>query len=113
MHGGEQNDSSDIDIAIMPKCKSVNKIEEVFIRGNLIEIGRSIFKKEIDIVFLNIDSVLLKYEIIHDGIVIKDSEDRSSFESLTFREYFDFKYYSDYYNSVMINDIKSNKSRSV
>lgn len=107
---GEQGDNSDIDIAIMPNLTGVDKKSEVFMRGNLIEIGKSIFSRDVDVIFLSIDSVFLKYEVIHDGIVIKDNDDRISFESLTLREYFDFKYYSDYYNEKMINSIKSKKS---
>ncbi|QCX34346.1 nucleotidyltransferase domain-containing protein [Caloramator sp. E03] len=108
---GEQNENSDIDIAIMPQ-KNYDDIEEVFIRGNLIEIGKEVFKKDVDVVFLNIDSIFLKYEIIRDGIVIKDSIDRISYESLVIRKYLDFKYYSDYYNEVILNSIKA-KNRGV
>lgn len=99
---GEQNESSDIDIAIMPNLTGIDKQSELFMRGNLIELGKSIFKKDVDIVFLNIDSVFLKYKIVYEGIVIKDSDDRISFESLTLREYFDFQYYSNYYNKQML-----------
>ena len=42
--------------------------------------------------------MFLKYKIIQEGIVIKDSRERIAFESIVLREYFDFKYYSDYYN---------------
>ncbi|MDD3841036.1 MAG: nucleotidyltransferase domain-containing protein [Clostridia bacterium] len=110
---GEQTDNSDIDIAVMPDLSNNDKESELFMRGNMIELGKSIFKKDVDVVFLNIDSVLLKYEVVQEGIVIKDSDDRISFESLVIREYFDFKYYSDYYNNVMLESIKSKKSRSV
>lgn len=99
---GEQNENSDIDIAIMPNLTGIDKQSELFMRGNLIELGKSIFKKDVDIVFLNIDSVFLKYKIVYEGIVIKDSDDRISFESLTLREYFDFQYYSNYYNKQML-----------
>lgn len=110
---GEQTDNSDIDIAVMPDLSNNDKESELFMRGNMIELGKSIFKKDVDVVFLNIDSVLLKYEVVQEGIVIKDSDDRISFESLVLREYFDFKHYSDYYNNVMLESIKSKKSRSV
>lgn len=104
---GEQNDNSDIDIAIMPSLIDNDMMTELFIRGNLIEIGKVIFKKDVDIVFLNIDSIFLKYEVINDGIVIKDSDDRVSFESLVLRQYFDFKYYSDFYNNEILSFIKN------
>ncbi|MBV1821552.1 nucleotidyltransferase domain-containing protein [Bacteroidales bacterium MSK.15.36] len=99
---GEENINSDIDIAIMPKEINMDKMSGLFVRGNLIELGKSIFKKDIDIVFLNADSVFLKYKIIQEGIVIKDSRDRITFESIVLREYFDFKYYSNYYNERML-----------
>ncbi|MCF6463518.1 type VII toxin-antitoxin system MntA family adenylyltransferase antitoxin [Clostridium sp. Cult1] len=99
---GEENINSDIDIAIMPMELNMDKMSELFIRGNLIELGKHIFKKDVDIVFLNIDSVFLKYKIIQEGIVIKDSKERTAFESIALREYFDFKYYSDYYNERML-----------
>ncbi|MCR2044863.1 type VII toxin-antitoxin system MntA family adenylyltransferase antitoxin [Anaerosalibacter massiliensis] len=99
---GEENINSDIDIAIMLKEINMDKMSELFIRGNLIELGKSIFKKDVDIVFLNVDSVFLKYKIIQEGIVIKDSRERIAFESIVLREYFDFKYYSNYYNERML-----------
>lgn len=98
----EENINSDIDIAIMPKEINMDKVSELFIRGNLIELGKFIFKKDVDIVFLNVDSVFLKYKIIQEGIVIKDSRERIAFESIVLREYFDFKHYSNYYNERML-----------
>ncbi|QAA34751.1 type VII toxin-antitoxin system MntA family adenylyltransferase antitoxin [Clostridium manihotivorum] len=102
----ENNKNSDIDIAIMPKY-SLGKLEDTLLRGNLIEIGKSIFKRECDVVFLNIDAPVLKYEIIKDGIVIKDHEERISFESLSIREYFDYKYFIKYYDDQLLEDIRN------
>ena len=99
---GEENENSDIDIAIMPDITGIDKKSEIFMRGNLIELGKSIFEKDVDIVFLSVDSVFLKYKIVCEGKVIKDSDDRIDFESLALREYFDFQYYSDYYNKQML-----------
>ena len=104
---GEENINSDIDIAIMPNLTGIDKMTELFTRGNLIEIGKEIFNRDVDIVFLNTDSVFLKYHIIQEGIVIRDDIGRSGFESLVLREYFDFKHYSDYYNEHMLNSIRS------
>lgn len=81
-------------------------MEEVFTRGDIIEEGKAFFNKDVDIVSLNNASLLLKYEVIHDGIVIKDDEERASFESLALREYFDFKYYSDIYDNVLLEKIR-------
>lgn len=102
---GEASENSDVDIAV---CfdKSYEAVEEAFIRGDIIEEGKAFFKKDVDIVSLNNASLLLKYEIIHDGIIIKDDDERVDFESLSLREYFDFKYYSDIYDNAMIERIR-------
>ncbi|WP_461204951.1 type VII toxin-antitoxin system MntA family adenylyltransferase antitoxin [Clostridium sp. DL1XJH146] len=102
---GDNNNNSDIDLAIYFKNK-YSDIEDVFNRGTIIEEAKLLFSKNVDIVSLNNAPLLLKYQIIHDGIVIKDSIDRASFESLYLRMYFDFKYYSDTYDEMMINNIK-------
>ena len=101
----EENSSSDLDIAVMFE-KNYEDYDDALLRGKYIDIGKSIFKKEIDLVSLDRASLSLKYEIIKDGILIKDSDDRASFESLAMREYFDFKYFSDIYNESIINSIK-------
>lgn len=105
---GENNKSSDIDFAFMIE-EGLSKIDEVFARGNLIELGRRIFKIDVDVVFLNNDTPLLKYEVIKEGVVIKEHDERAEFESLSIREYFDFKYYSDYYDACLLEYIKHNK----
>jgi hypothetical protein len=93
--------------------EGLSKVEEVFARGNLIELGKEIFKLDIDVVFLNQDTPLLKYEVIKDGTIIKDNEERAEFESLSIREYFDFKYYSDYYDECMLNYLRKSKGEKV
>lgn len=105
---GENSKNSDIDLAFMIE-QGLSKVEEVFARGNLIELGKEIFKLDTDVVFLNSDTPLLKYEVIKEGIVIKDNDERAEFESLSIREYFDFKYYSDYYDECMLSYLKSDK----
>lgn len=102
---GKASENSDVDIALY-FSNSYTNLEAAFIRGEIIEEGKSFFKKNVDIVSLNNASLLLKYEIIHDGIVIKDDDERGDFESLSLREYFDFKYYSDIYDNVIIEKIK-------
>lgn len=105
---GKASKNSDVDIAVY-FGKSYEAMEEVFIRGDIIEEGKAFFKKDIDVVSLNNASLLMKYEIIHDGIVIKDDDERTNFESLALREYFDFKYYSDIYDDAVIKKIKQGK----
>lgn len=98
---GENNKTSDIDFAFMIE-RNQSKIDEIFARGNIIEAGKKIFKIDVDIVFLNNDIPLLKYQVIKDGIVVKDHHERADFESLSIREFFDFKYYSDYYDECLM-----------
>lgn len=102
---GKATENSDIDIALYFE-EDYPPLDEAFIRGEIIEDGKAFFRKDTDIVSLNNASLLLKYQIIHDGIVIKDNDDRSNFESLSLREYFDFKYYSDIYDNAMIERIR-------
>ncbi len=103
---GDATENSDIDIAVYFK-KDYENLEEALIRGNIIEYGKEFFKKDVDVVSLNNASLLLKYQVIKDGIVILDDEERGEFESLSLRMYFDFKYYSDIYDDAMIKSIKN------
>lgn len=105
-----ENTMSDIDIALMFNNR-YDAMDEVFIRGYIIEEGKSYFNLEVDIVPLDKASLALKYEVIKDGIIIKDTTDaaRAEFESLALREYFDFRYYADIYNESMIRNIKDRK----
>lgn len=102
---GKATENSDIDIALYFE-EDYLPMEEAFIRGDIIEDGKAFFKKDVDVVALKNASLLLKYQIIHDGIVIKDNDYRADFESLSLREYFDFKYYSDIYDNAMIERIR-------
>ena len=106
MAKGKERNDSDIDIAIKFK-DNYSDIEDIIIRGEIIDNGKKYFDREIDIVSLNKAPILLKYEVVKAGIVIKDSDNRASFESLVLREYFDFKYYSDIYNEKIISNIKN------
>lgn len=87
---GKVLENSDIDIAVY-FAEEISPVEDAYIRGDIIEEGKAFFKKDVDIVSLNNASLLLKYEIIHNGIVIKDHDEVGDFESLALREYFDFK----------------------
>ncbi|MBV7275104.1 nucleotidyltransferase domain-containing protein [Clostridium sp. PL3] len=102
---GEASESSDIDIAVC-FSKNYEGMEEAFIRGDIIEEGKAFFKRDVDVVSINTASLLLKYEIIHNGVIIKDDYERADFESLALREYFDFKYYSDMYDNAVIEKIR-------
>lgn len=107
---GTENAMSDIDIALMFN-NSYYAMDEAFVRGYIIEEGKSYFNSEVDIVSLDKTSLALKYEVIKDGVILKDTVDstRADFESLALREYFDFRYYAETYNESMIRDIKNRK----
>ncbi|MEL7596658.1 MAG: nucleotidyltransferase domain-containing protein, partial [Clostridiaceae bacterium] len=96
---------SDIDLGIYFE-DNYSEMEDMFIRGDIIERGKVFFGIPVDIVSLNKASLLLKHEIVKEGIVLKDNDERASFESIVLREYFDFKYYADIYNESMIDSIK-------
>lgn len=107
---GTENLMSDVDIAIIFK-NSYSNMDRVMARGDIIEEGKAFFKLNVDVISLDNASITLKHEVIKNGIIIKDTTDaaRAEFESITLREYFDFKYYSDIYNESMIKNIKSGK----
>ncbi|MGO1819654.1 MAG: type VII toxin-antitoxin system MntA family adenylyltransferase antitoxin [Senegalia sp. (in: firmicutes)] len=94
---GKENKLSDIDVAVKFK-NNYNNMKDMLIRGEIIDSASKFFDKNVDIISLDKASIFLKYEVIKDGIVIKDNLNRATFESLVLREYFDFKYYSDIYN---------------
>lgn len=102
---GRANGESDIDVAIKLQQRYGDK-ESIFIKGELIDLGMKYFDRKIDIVLLDMAPPQLKYEVIKNGVVLKDSPNRASFESLSFREYFDFRYYSDIYNKALIKQIQ-------
>jgi len=101
----QYNKESDIDIAIKFKNK-YSKMDEIFIRGEIIDIGKAYFERNVDIVSLDNAPISLKYEIIKDGILLIDCYERVSIESLIIREYFDFKYFSDIYDKEIIKRLK-------
>src|SRR5690554_4381366 len=104
---GDYNPKSDIDIAIL--------LEEDVLDGNYLEVKidlTSIFSdilgEDCDIVLINKASPLLKYQVIKHGrlIYIDEETDYNSFFSLVVREYFDFKFYLDFHNELMLKRIR-------
>lgn len=102
------NNMSDIDVAIIFKHK-YEAMEEAFIIGEIIDLAQAKFNKKVDIVPIEKASVLFKYLIVKDGIVLIDCYERGSIESLIIREYFDFKYYSDIYDEALLSRHKEQK----
>lgn len=103
------NKMSDIDIALLFK-NEYNLEDDIFIRGDLMEMGMEFFKIPVDIISLNKATLSLKYEVIKDGKIIWDSfpSGRVAFETSVLREYLDFKYYSDMYNEAILYSIRKN-----
>lgn len=99
------NKESDIDIAIMFKEKYESKTEAI-VKGNIIDMGRKYFQRELDVISLHSATPLLKYEVVKKGVLLKESKIRSEFESLALREYFDFKHYAEIYNKAMVKALK-------
>lgn len=104
------NKMSDIDIALLFKT-DYNSKDDVFIRGDLMEMGLEFFKTPVDIISLNRAPLSLKYEVIKDDKLIWEvsHSDRVDFEVSILREYLDFKYYSDMYNDAIVNSIRKNE----
>ncbi len=78
---------SDIDIAVYLKCK----LDFFTVRLQLIEaLSRTLKSDAIDLIVLNEAPIVLKYEIIREGIVIKENKrNRVLFETKALREYLD------------------------
>jgi len=103
---GTFNNMSDVDIAVMFE-EDLLALDEAILRGLLMEEGKALFKRDVDIVNLKNANIFLKYSIIKDGIILKDHEERSLFEASVLREYLDFSYYSEIYNQKILESIKN------
>jgi len=103
---GTFNNMSDVDIAVMFE-EDLPLLDESILRGLLMEEGKALFKRDVDIVNLKNANIFLKYSIIKDGIILKDHEERSLFEASVLREYLDFSYYSEIYNQKILESIKN------
>lgn len=82
---GEENSQSDIDIAVYFE-ENYTGLDEVLIRGDIIEEGKAYFKLPVDLVSLRNSTLLLKYAVVKDGIVLKDSDERGEFELIVLRD---------------------------
>jgi len=105
---GDCNKNSDVDIALLLEDRFLDNKNILEFRSELISVFTSKIKKDCDIVFINQAPPLLKYQIVKYGQVIyKDNDfDYNSFYSLTLREYFDFKYYQDFHNKMLLERVK-------
>lgn len=101
---GTGHRESDIDVALLFK-QTYTQAEELLLLGRLMDEGAKRLDRKVDIVFLHRASPLLRYEVVRHRIVLKDSPQRASFESLAIREYFDFRYYAEIYNQAVLQRI--------
>jgi len=84
---GGFNENSDLDIAFLAK-KRVDSLKRFKLANKI----ANAVGKEVDLIDLTIDDIVLKYEIIAKGerIYQKDINEILLFESAVFMEYFDF-----------------------
>jgi predicted nucleotidyltransferase len=89
---GRTHSESDLDLAIVPRTHTLRE-RKINILANLIGCVRC----HIDLVFLDTDDVVLKYEAVRQNRVIyqTDDFDQGSYYSKVVREYFDFEPYLD------------------
>jgi uncharacterized protein len=90
----ESNCLSDIDIAVLFD-NTLTKKEAFDLQMNLIvDLGDLLKTKNVDLVVLNDSPLLLAFNIIRDGIIVKaDEKKRVNFETLTMSRYYDEQYY--------------------
>ncbi len=91
---GESNYLSDIDIAVLFD-NTLAKKEAFDLQMKLIvDLGDLLKIKNVDIAVLNGSPLLLAFNIIRDGIILKsDEKKRAHFETLTMSRYYDEQYY--------------------
>ncbi len=91
---GDAGRLSDVDIGVLMD-ENLSKIDRFELELKLMgEIAALIKKNKIDIVVLNEAPLLLAYNIIKDGIILKSSEkERVKFETKILSMYLDEKYY--------------------
>jgi uncharacterized protein len=91
---GESNCLSDIDIAVLFD-NTLTKKEAFDLHMKLIvDLGNFLKTKNVDLAVLNESPLLLAFNIIRDGIIVKaDEKKRVHFETLTMSRYYDEQYY--------------------
>lgn len=103
---GEAGPRSDIDVAVLFGRRFSGK--EMFrMQLELIsEISGALGTDKVDVVVLNDAPLLLKYNVIKDGVVLASSEkERVDFEVRTMQEYLDMGYYFDIHAQKAISRI--------
>jgi uncharacterized protein len=84
---GNVRDGSDLDIGIVPRDASLHE-KKLDILADLARLGFC----EVDLVFLDVNDIVLRFEIVkHNKVIYQtDDFDRGEMYSRTLRQYFDF-----------------------
>ena len=107
---GKERENSDLDLGIIPGSPDIHK-QRLDILYELAKAGFS----EVDLVFLDTDDIVLKYEVIRQNQLIyqTDDFDRGSTYSLIIRQYLDFLPYLETqrqaYKKRILKDISPGK----
>lgn len=102
---------SDYDFAFLLDVIIRDSSNSNYFKGSLIAQMERTFKiSPIDIVILNNAPPILSYEIIKTGSLIYNKKDeiRTEFEAKAIRNYLDYKYYSERFNSIYIDSLRVN-----
>lgn len=81
-----------------------------YFKGSLISQMEQIFKiRPVDIVILNIAPPILSYQIIKKGELLYSINDelRTEFEAKVIRDYLDFSYYNEKFNSMYLDSLNT------
>jgi uncharacterized protein len=91
---GEANCLSDIDIAVLFDDALTNKEAFDLQLKLIVDLGDLLKTKTVDLVVLNDSPLLLTFNIIRDGIILKcDEKKRVNFETRVMSRYYDEQYY--------------------
>ncbi len=103
---GDANDLSDVDIAVMLD-ESLSKKDMLYVELDLIsELTRVLKSDKVDLVLLNDAPLLLKYNIIKNGHVLKSDEmKRVAFETGVMSRYLDEHYYIKRHTDMILQRI--------
>jgi len=95
---------SDVDIAILVNEKSFEKKHLDIELETLSEITLLIKKDKIDLILLNEAPLLLAYNVIKHGVILKSIEiERVKFETKIISMYLDQQYYIKRHNEISLN----------
>ncbi len=105
--GGQTHRESDLDLAIVPRNKSVRQ-KKLDILADLARLGFC----QVDLSFLDIDDIVLKYEMIRQNRLVYQTEDfdRGATYSKIVRQYLDFLPYLNVQRAAYKRRIQSGQS---